>query len=122
LQRLHISSVLGDPEPQGRIDQVWLDSFIFRRASNFLDEPPGVEAVTRLANVAGHAVDVPIPVPVHAIRELHDIDFLVDINGDKIGSRPVTKDLLESLHGAVQTEPGFMSTSLGPDLAQVDTD
>lgn len=122
VQRLHISLILNEPEPQGRIDQIWLDSVTFRRAARFLDEPPSVEAVNRLANMIDRAVDLPIPVPLHAIRELRDIDFLLDINGNKIGSRPVGEELAESLHGAIQTEPGFMSTSLGQDLAQIDTD
>ncbi|MEC3920268.1 ADP-ribosyltransferase [Nocardia sp. CDC160] len=122
LQRMHVFSILRSPSPQGKIDQIWLDSFICRRAENFLGEPPSVGAVTRLAEVIRNAVDVPIPDPVHAIRELRDIDFIVDINGIRIGSRPINEELLESLHGAAQTELGFMSTSLGPDRAQVDAD
>ncbi len=121
-QRRVIAEILNSPEPQGKIDETWLDSFAFRRAEKFFEGDLTPEAVLRDAKLIERAVDRPLPDPVHAIRELQDIDFLVDADGNRIGSRPLTPELMESLRGAVQTESRFISTSLGPDRARVDMD
>jgi hypothetical protein len=121
-QRRVITEIFNNPEPQGKIDETWLNAFIFRRAEKFFEGDLTPEAVLRDANMIERAVDHPLPDPVHAIRELRDIDFLVDTDGNKIGPRPITPELMESLRGAVQTEPRFISTSLGPDRVRVDMD
>ncbi|WP_460697063.1 ADP-ribosyltransferase [Nocardia thraciensis] len=121
-QRRIITEILNSPEPQGKIDETWIDAFGFRRAEKFFEGDLTPEAVLRDAKLIERAVDRPLPDPVHATRELQDIDFLVDADGNRIGSRPITPELMESLRGVVQTESRFISTSLGANRASIDMD
>lgn len=117
-QKRLISRLAAGPDPNGDLDEVWIDEFVYRRLENYLEAPPSPTTLYELLDRVDRAVEQPLPDPIHAVRGLHSLEHLVDINGNPLGPNP-TREQLEALRGSVQTDKGYLSCSLGPEPAVI---
>ncbi|MGY2061501.1 ADP-ribosyltransferase, partial [Nocardia gipuzkoensis] len=79
----------------------------------YLGLPGSVDSIARQIELLDQATRRPVPIsePLRLVRGLVDIGFLLDMDGNRLGARDPAL-----LIGTVQTEPGFLSTSVSRDM------
>ncbi len=109
-QRAIVDDILRNPNPGMRLEQ-WLNKAGQRGfLTQYFGKFPAVADVTHRINELDAALNHPLPEGVQTQRGLHDVKFMDGFDPKNI----------KALEGKVQTEPGYMSTSLGKDPAVVD--
>ncbi|WP_131736236.1 WXG100-like domain-containing protein [Actinomadura roseirufa] len=114
-QRDIVNQVLHSPDPGRRLSEMVSAARHRRFLRGYFGEQPTVEAFNRRIGELDRALGQPLPEAVQATRGLHDIDFLRALDGGALAGRDPSW-----LVGTTQTEPGYMSTSLGENPAVVD--
>ncbi|MDL4814886.1 WXG100-like domain-containing protein [Actinomadura opuntiae] len=114
-QRQIVEYVLAHDEPGLRLNEMWRQHLEHDRLSNYLGGDPTPEAFWRRIAELDQALHQPLPEPVETNRGLHDVSFMLTPDGTPLGNRDP-----QLLIGATQTEPAYMSTSLGVSPAVVD--
>ncbi|WP_131903026.1 ADP-ribosyltransferase [Actinomadura rubrisoli] len=114
-QRQIIRHVLTQARPDLRLQEMWSNFGQREHLREYLGAEPTPDAFWRRINELDHALNQPLPEPVQALRGLHDVSFLRAADGNPLGGRHPLM-----LVGSMQSEPAYMSTSLGADTTQVD--
>ncbi|WP_131760980.1 ADP-ribosyltransferase [Actinomadura fibrosa] len=114
-QREAVNQILGSPDPLRRLGNMGEAAGYRQFLHNYFGEPPTVDAFNRRIGELDQALAQPLPEPVQTIRGLHDVNFMRTSDGSPLGNRDP-----RMLIGSTQTEPGYMSTSLGTNPAVVD--
>ncbi|MFB4301422.1 ADP-ribosyltransferase [Actinomadura sp. NTSP31] len=114
-QRNLIHHVLSAPVPDSRIQHM-VDSTKQRMfLTDYFGGEPTAEAFHNRIAELDQALHQTLPEPLQTIRGLHDLSFMTAQDGGALGNRDP-----RLLVGMTQTEPAYMSTSLGRDPAVVD--
>ncbi|MFI7000539.1 winged helix-turn-helix transcriptional regulator, partial [Nocardia sp. NPDC050175] len=84
--------------------------------AQFLGMPTHIDSVARLVELIDQANRRPVPIsePLHLVRGLMDIGFMLDMDGNPLGNRDPAR-----LVGTVHTDPGYLSTAVGRDLVKM---
>ncbi|MGH3392958.1 MAG: ADP-ribosyltransferase [Actinomadura sp.] len=114
-QRHIVNDILNDHNPGARLE-AWLNyagqrGFLTRYFGTFPTESDFWHRIDEI----DRALDQPLPEGVQVQRGLHDVRFMIDAQGDPLGGGDP-----QSLVGTTQTEPAYMSTSLGVNPTIVD--
>ncbi|WP_395103588.1 ADP-ribosyltransferase [Actinomadura sp. SCN-SB] len=116
-QRALLQHILSFPNPEHRIADLVQSSQQREFLAQYLGGPPTVDAFNQRIAELDQALNQPLPEPIQVERGLHDVSFMRLADGTPLGSRDPAL-----LVGSTQTEPAYMSTSLGRDPATVDGD
>lgn len=114
-QRQLIQHVVTQTDPEARLQELWQNHRQREFLRQYLGGEPTLDAFWRRINELDQALSQPLPEPVQAVRGLHDVNFMLASDG-----RPLAGRHPMLLVGAVQYEPGYMSTSLGSGTTEVD--
>ncbi|WP_285693324.1 ADP-ribosyltransferase [Actinomadura sp. NBRC 104412] len=114
-QRALLQHILSFPNPEHRIAGLVQSSQQREFLAQYLGGPPTVDAFNQRIAELDQALNQPLPEPIQVERGLHDVSFMRLADGTPLGSRDPAL-----LVGSTQTEPAYMSTSLGRDPATVD--
>jgi hypothetical protein len=114
-QRQIVQYVLSHESPELRLQEIWRQHQDHERLSQYLGGEPTPEAFWRRIAELDQALHQPLLEPVETVRGLHDVSFLLAPDGTPLGNRDP-----RMLIGMTQTEPGYMSTSLGVNPTVVD--
>ncbi|TDB85761.1 ADP-ribosyltransferase, partial [Actinomadura sp. 7K534] len=114
-QRRLIQHVVTQTDPEARLQEMWKNHEQREFLRRYLGGEPTPDAFWRRIDELDQALSRPLPEPVQAVRGLHDVNFMLASDGMPLAGRhPML------LVGAVQNEPGYMSTSLGSGTTEVD--
>lgn len=114
-QRDLINNVLNDSDPDGRLDQIRQNAGYWSFLHDYFGGTPTVDAFNARIGELDQALNQRLPEPVQTERGLHDVSFMRLPDGTALGPRDA-----QLLIGSIQTEPAYMSTSLGQNPAVVD--
>lgn len=114
-QRQIVQHVLSFESPELRLQEIWRQHQEHDRLREYLGGDPTPEAFWRRIGELDEALRRPLLEPVETVRGLHDVSFLLAPDGLPLGDRDP-----RLLIGMTQSEPGYMSTSLGANPAVVD--
>ncbi|MGW5418488.1 ADP-ribosyltransferase, partial [Actinomadura geliboluensis] len=114
-QRALVDHVMSAADPADRLNQIAGNANYWSFLHGYFGETPTVDAFNARVGELDQALNQPLPEPVQTERGLHDVSFMRLPDGTALGPRDA-----QLLVGTVQTEPGYMSTSLGRDPAVVD--
>ncbi|MFE2960970.1 ADP-ribosyltransferase [Nocardia tengchongensis] len=107
--RQAIETILTASRPTYELAKVRSNSWIYARIRNGIGATPTPENIEKHLALLDQAVRQPLPGSVRACRDLADLRFMtVDETGTRLGDGDP-----RSLIGTVQTEPGYLSVSLG---------
>ncbi|MFE3445573.1 ADP-ribosyltransferase [Nocardia sp. NPDC059180] len=108
-QRRIIQDILGSPDPADRIGSMWSNASRFGAMWRNFGTYPTWDMLNAHCQGLDRALNRPLPEGVQVVRGLGDVGFLRDHSGNPLGAGGDPRSLI----GTRQTEPGFMSTSLG---------
>lgn len=109
-QRSVVHEILSDPNPAERIATIYKNAGKYYMMQSNFGAPPTAQLIRHHVAALDSAMSRPLPERVEVVRGLGDINFLSLGEGRGLfGPNSNPMDLV----GTVQTEPGYMSTSLG---------
>ncbi|WP_280481736.1 ADP-ribosyltransferase [Nocardia cyriacigeorgica] len=108
-QRRIAQDVLGSPDPAYRIESMWSNANRFGAMWRNFGTYPTWDMLNAHCQGLDRALNRPLPEGVQVVRGLGDVAFLRDQSGNLLGDGGDPRSLI----GTRQSEPGFMSTSLG---------
>ncbi|WP_345496831.1 ADP-ribosyltransferase [Nocardia callitridis] len=109
-QRQTILEILGDQNPTDRIMSMWSNAQKYHLMWQDFGAAPTVSLIETHMTSLNQAVGHPLPEAIEVVRGLGDVGFMtVDNFGTPLGNSGDPRNLL----GTVQTEQGYMSSSLG---------
>ncbi|MBO2460220.1 WXG100-like domain-containing protein [Actinomadura violacea] len=114
-QRQIVQHVMSYESPELRLQEIWRQHQEHDRLREYLGGDPTPEAFWRRIGELDEALRQPLLEPVETVRGLHDVSFLLAPDGLPLGDRDP-----RLLIGMTQSEPGYMSTSLGANPTVVD--